>query len=248
MRRRTIIISGAVVLMLATLVIVDQRLRMVTIPQASQPLQTVAEPATNSLAHEPVSAEDILAIARDRWQRIDNYKCTITSVNLMGNKLNHNVLAVMYKRPSHFRHMIVEGHNRGVLLTYDGKIVHARPGGLLSLMTVTMDPSDQRLIDGRGRPFFESDWGSELNRCSQVVAEGGTLARKPDEVIDEEPCWVIEAQTPGPVQDVSELWLSQKTQLVKRVVNRRRGEVLRDARYSNVALNTSLNDSEFMLK
>jgi hypothetical protein len=144
--------------------------------------------------------------------------------------------------------MIVEGNNQGVLLTYNGRVVHARPGGLLSLFTVQVDPSDERLFDGRGRPFYESDWGSELNRCSQVVSEGGSLVRKPDGIIDDEPCWIIEAKTLGPLQETCELWLNQETHLVKRVVNSRQGEILRDVRYSNVALNTHLSDSEFMLK
>lgn len=248
MRRRIFWISGTALALFAGLFVLDRWLRespiqeTVQIPASTTPLNS-SEPSK-----EPVTAQDVLDIALRRWKEIESYQCTVTSTNLLHSKIHESVLSIKFKRPHQYRHLIVDGHNQGVLLTYNGQTVHARPGGLLRMMVVQIDPGDERLVDGRGRPFYESDWGSELDRCVKVVEEGGTLTRSPDEIINDDPCWVIKSILPGPVDEVCELSISQKSHLVKRVLNTRKGDVLRDAIYSNIALNAAFSDSEFILK
>lgn len=244
MKRRWILLAVIAVLAIG-LFGLDHRLRQIPSPQPV----TAVPVSTHSVENtDELSPSAILDLALERWSEIDDYQCTITSINRTGAQLSKNILAVVYKRPCLFRHAIVDGHNQGVLLTYNGKVVHARPGGLLSMMTVQMDPRDQRLLDGRGRPFFQTDWGSELTRFKEIVDDGGALSRGPDEEIDEEPCWQLRLQVPGPLEEYHSLWINSETHLVQRISSSRRGQMLRDASYSNIALNVSPGDAEFSLK
>jgi outer membrane lipoprotein-sorting protein len=195
---------------------------------------------------QPLSAEAIVELAVARWKQIDDYRCTISSKNKRSGQIEENVLHVVFKRPGLFRHAIVDGASRGVILTYNGQTVHARPGGLLSVMTVEVDPRDARLVDGRGKPFYQTDWGSELAYLADA-SKTGWLHRDEDDSIDQTPCWVISVQPGGVADEVHRVWIDQTSRLLARVVSARRGQTLRDARYTNVALNVRPSDAEFSL-
>lgn len=235
-------------MLFAGLLVIDRWLRESPMRESAELPASTIPLDSQEPTKEPTTAQEVLQIALRRWKEIESYQCTVKSTNLLHSKIHESVLSIKFKRPHQYRHLIIDGHNQGVLLTYNGHVVHARPGGLLRMMIVQIDPSDERLVDGRGRPFYESDWGSELTRCVKTVEEGGKLTRSPDEIINDEPCWVIKSMLPGPVDEVCELSISQKSHLVKRVLNTRKGDVLRDAIYSNIALNAPLSDSEFVLK
>lgn len=191
----------------------------------------------------------ILERAESAWQMVDDYQCLVDTTNRQGEVLVETTLHVTFKRPGQFRHSIVKGDNTGVLLTRtaDGS-VRVRPGGFLGLVTVEMDPGDSRLLDGRGRPFYENDWGSELEAIRAALSRGARLDRVADQVWNGVDCWVIRLTLPGPVDERQELWIDQQTHLPRRISASEGGRVKKDARFEQITLNTRPADQVFMLK
>ncbi len=244
MTRTANILVGSLLILVGVLFLLDRHWRKIDEPL----VQTLAIPIKDPLPtpSEKLSAEQIVELALARWKQIDDYRCTIRSTNKRQGTLEENVLTVIYKRPGYFRHAIIDGTSRGVILTYNGQTVHARPGGLLSVMTVEVDPRDARLVDGRGKPFYQSDWGSELAHLGQA-AKTGWLHREPDETIEEKTCWVVSVQPASGDEEVHRVWVDQESRLLARAVSAKRGQTLRDAKYTKVALNTKPSDAEFSL-
>ncbi|MBY0586602.1 hypothetical protein K2X85_05465 [bacterium] len=244
MTRLTSRFVGVSLILFGLLLGLDRHWRTIPVGSPSTNLSIALDPLP--APNEQLSADQIVQLAMARWKEINDYRCTIQSTNKRSGTLEANTLDVVYKRPGLFRHAIVDGVSRGVILTYNGQTVHARPGGLLSVMTVEVDPRDARLVDGRGRPFFQTDWGSELEHLKQA-SKTGWLRREPDEKNDHTPCWVISVQPASSNEEIHRVWIDQQSRLLTRAVSARRGQTLRDARYSNVALNTSPADAEFSL-
>jgi outer membrane lipoprotein-sorting protein len=244
MTRKANIIVGSLLILAGILFLLDRRWRRIDEPL----VQTRPDPVNEPLPapNHQLSAEQIVDLATARWKQIDDYRCTIRSTNKRQGALEENVLTVTYKRPGYFRHAIIDGASRGVILTYNGQTVHARPGGLLSVMTVEVDPRDARLVDGRGKPFYQSDWGSELAHLAQA-AKTGWLRREPDETIEDKLCWVVSVEPAGGDEQVHRVWVDQESRLLARAVSAKRGQTLRDAKYTKVALNTKPSDAEFSL-
>ena len=247
MTKRSMFLVGAVAIVGATLFAVDQHWRKVETPP--MPAEALLPAAVVLSTADIDTPEEILRLAVSEWKKVEDYQCTATSLNRLGSNIERNVISIIYKKPGLFRHAIVEGTSRGVLITYnrDG-VVHARPGGLLSLMTVQMDPRDQRLLDARGRPFFQTDWGTELTRMEEDTRHGASLARLSDQDLDGTVCWVLHMQLPGPYEETLDVWIDQATHLPRRLVTLRRGQTIRDASFTNIALNTKPADQVFSLK
>lgn len=254
MSRRTWIALGAVVAAVLALWRLDSFIRTSQSRAASQNrIEESARGENESTAavvipsKEDATPEQILELACQKWTQIRDYQCRIQSKNQLDSKMQSNTLEVAFKRPGMCRHQIVEGASQGTLLTTNRQgQVRARPGGVLGVLVVPMDRNDPRLRDGRGIPFHESDWGSELERWRALVTENSSLRRRPDEECDGQRCWVLELSSkPG---EVHELWINQQSRLPARILCRRHGILLRDAIYSNIALNTDPDDALFQLK
>jgi hypothetical protein len=155
-------------------------------------------------------------------------------------------LDVTFRKPHSFRHELIEGASRGVVLCYDGEQVRARPGGVLGLMTVQMKLSDPRLLDGRGEPFFKSDWGSELDRFADAIADGAVGSVDATVKIGDDACWALKADRRSDDAHDLEIWIDQRTDLPRRCVTRRQGRVLRDATYESVDVDRRPGDERFV--
>lgn len=248
MTKSRVLVLSFVSLSALTLVGVDQYLRRLPVASPGES-EGVVPPPKPEVASESQSATDILQLAMNACREIEDYQCTVTSLNRLGTRVERNVINVSFKQPGLFRHAIIDGSSRGVLITYNrDKVVKARPGGILSMMTVQMDPRDQRLVDGRGKPFFQTDWSSELKQIQEHHDAGALLVRLTDRELGEATCWVVQLTLPGPHEETNDLWVDQTTHLPRRMVSMRRGQTLRDASYSNIALNMHPADDFFNLK
>lgn len=254
MGRRTWIALGVLALACLVLWRVDRGMRASQARTASQSRpgavasnDSVVPDAPDPSSLAAMSAEDILGLTWRRWEEIRDYRCTIESTNRLGSELQSNTLEVAYKRPGMYRHQVVKGPNQGTLLTVDRQgALRARPGGVLGILVVPMDRNDPRLRDGRGLPFFESDWGSEIRRWQQALTGKASLRRREDSGGDNGRCWVLELQSSS--DEIQQFWIDQTSRLPARIVTSRGGKLLRDARYLNIAINTDPDDAYFQLK
>lgn len=193
-----------------------------------------------------LSAGEILGLAGVAWEAVQDYACQTTSTNRRKGSLDENVLSIHFKRPGMLKHVIVEGPNKGVVITRDSAgNVKARPGGALGILVVSVKPDDPRLHDGRGIPFYQTDWGSELARLREWRDQGASFERLADEKDQAGEYWRIRVSLPPRVE---EIWFDAGTHLPRRFISIWEGELQRDVRYDDIAINTSPADDVFLIK
>lgn len=239
-----------VVALAATAWFVDRRVREGRVPSPPRraPAETTSWKVALPSGEAVPSAEEILEMASRRCEEIQDYRCIVHSTNLLNGAMEENVVEVHYKRPGRFRHALLEGPNKGTVLAKDADgRVFVRPGGVLGLLVVEMDLGDKRLLDGRGIPFHQADWATEVSRIAETAAAGGALTRCEDAIEGESPCWVLELATASP-EERTRAWIDRGSHLLKRLATSRGGRLVRDASYTDAVVNANPPDSLFRLK
>jgi len=226
------------------------RNRKATPPPAVEPLGSES-PAAEEEEEVELTAEQILDLASQRWETIEDYHCTTVVFLRNGDEEDNKVLDVVFKRPSLYRNTVIEGDNLGAVVTLNSEgVIHGKHGGALSLLVLTLKPDDDRLRGLRDRRFYETAWGIEIQEFRDATAEGWQLTRLPDEDLDDSPCYVVAISGEATDTDMTDrqLWIDQQTQLLRRLVDSA-GEVLvRDAKFINVELNVDPAEETFRLK
>jgi len=225
------------------------RHRDATPPPVVEPLASESSAAEEEEVE--LTAEEILDLATRRWEAIEDYRCTTVVFLRDGDETDEKVLDVVFKRPSLYRNTVIEGDNLGavVILNSEG-VIHGKHGGALSLLVLTLKPDDKRLQGLRGRRFFETAWGIEIQEIRDAIAEGWQLSRLPDEELDGSACYVIAVSGETAESDLTDrqLWIDQQTHLLRRLVDSGSDTLLRDAKFVNVELNVDPGDEMFRLK
>jgi hypothetical protein len=198
-----------------------------------------------------LTAEEILTKVVDRWSTVNDYHCRSHVFNKKGDETDTKLLQFSYKKPGMFRNEVIKGSNRGGVAVRTADGVLQGHTGILKVLILTLQPDDSRLRSIRGRVFFESDWGSELDRFNaRLKEEGCKLTRDPDDKCEGADCWVIVAEGPPTDMDVTrdELWIEKDSHLIKRHREFEGEEMVTDNYFTAVELNTSPKDSYFKLK
>lgn len=224
--------------------------RVEPIETAPASLETPAENEENDEA-EVLSAGAILESAEAKWDEIQDYHCTTISFARQGDETDDKVLDIVFKRPALYRSTVIEGDNQGAVVTYnrDG-VIHGMRGGALSLIVLTLEPDDERLRSLRGKRFFETAWGNEMEDLREFLAEGWTLERLPDADLDGRACYVISAQGTSADNPVtrSDMWIEKSTHLLRRCVEYEGETLVRDAKFTEIEINADPDDAQFSLK
>lgn len=200
---------------------------------------------------KPLTAAEILDFANAQWDNIEDYHCTTTVFCRAGEETEDKVLDVMFKRPALFRNTVIEGANEGSVVTYNSEgIIHGRRAGALSLIVLTLKPDDERIRSLRGRRFYEAAWGVEYDEIREKMADGWQLKRLDDGDLDGMLCYVIagEGTSDGTPLTKSEMWIEQATHLLRRRIDYEGDTLVRDARFTQIEINTDPDDSLFSLK
>ncbi len=215
---------------------------------AAEPLD---DPPTVTVAAAEPTAEQILASLRAAWAKIDDYHCTTDVFNKLGEATDTKKMDFYFKRPALFRNTVLEGLNKGgtVTLNADG-VIHGQRGGVLGLIVITMEEDDERLRGLRGKRFFETGWGTEIDEFIALVDAGWKLQRADDQKFEGAACFVLVASGKLPKSKITrnELWIEQARNIIRRRKEFEADVMVRDVTYSNIELNKRPEKAFFTLK
>ncbi|HID93965.1 MAG TPA: DUF1571 domain-containing protein [bacterium (Candidatus Stahlbacteria)] len=147
----------------------------------------------------PVFAEvDSLRIVVDafkqRWDSLTTYTLTHYSHVVKGRKVEDRVYDYKFMKPKWIYMKVIEGKNKGAAIVYnpETRMIRGHKGGILSLIKLTLKPTDRRVVSIRGHRADETDFGAILSRLTEYVND--TLAQyKGIDKVDNTSAWVIEA-------------------------------------------------------
>jgi len=119
-------------------------------------------------------AAELLANYEAAWAGVQDYSCTLTTAEKVGDDTEYTSYRVLYMRPGWVNYTQLEGDRKGSKATYDpntGK-VNASLGGVLGFIKVTADPTDSRVTSKRGERMDQSDFGWILKDWKAYLAAG----------------------------------------------------------------------------
>ena len=111
-----------------------------------------------------------------------------------GKQVDDRVYDYRFMKPKWIYMKVVEGKNKGAVIVYnpETKMIRGHRGGILSIIKLTLKPTDKRVVSIRGHRADETDFGTILSRLTEYIND--TLAQyKGIDKVDNTPAWVIEA-------------------------------------------------------
>jgi|AMFO01.1.fsa_nt_gi hypothetical protein len=102
----------------------------------------------------------------DALGKIKNYECTLVSEVWKGDKKEYKVYEYHYVHPDFVKMKVIKGDSKGGEAFYDptsGK-VRARKTGLLSVVRLTLDPTDKKVTSIRGHKITETSFFYYFNK------------------------------------------------------------------------------------
>jgi len=140
------------------------------------------------------SLQIVVNAFKERWDSLNTYTATHYSHVVKGKKVEDRVYNYRFMKPKWIYMKVIKGSNKGAVVVYnpETKMIRGHKGGILSVIKLTLKPTDKRVVSIRGHRSDETDFGTMLSRLIECVDD--TLAHyKGIDKVDDTPAWVIEA-------------------------------------------------------
>lgn len=191
-----------------------------------------------------------LARLSEQTRAITRYACTMQSFNRRDAESNTKTVRFTWARGGRVRMEVLEGPDQGSVLTRDAAgQIRGRKGGFLKMISVTLKDDDARVVNLRGRKFYEADWASVVAEVEARAAGGWTLQAQPDETIDGQVCAVLELTSPAgqPVITRDRLWIDRARGLLLRRQQFEGNTRINEVRWRDLDLQPAADDALFTL-
>lgn len=119
--------------------------------------------------------QDLVQMMQHRIDTLRDYQCQLNVTSLKKGNTVVETNNYFFKKPKLIRLEVTSGKDKGAqcVLQKNGK-VRAKAGGVLGLFTITMEPTDKRLLNDDGSGFTTTDFASVLKDIRQTL-NGGTV-------------------------------------------------------------------------
>jgi outer membrane lipoprotein-sorting protein len=182
--------------------------------------------------------------------KIISYACTMQSFNRLGAESSTKTVRFTWARGGRVRMEVVEGPDKGSVLTRDGQgQLRGRKGGFLKMIAVTLKEDDRRVVNLRGRKFYEADWGSVIQEIRAREQAGWAVQPLADDAVKGAACRVVELVAPAGSSGVTRdrVWISRDRDLILRRQQFEGETLVNDVTWWDVELNPAVEDALFTL-
>lgn len=194
--------------------------------------------------------EPILEQVKQKWKSIYDYRCQMQSLNRLGQEVDKKKLDFAFQRPHKVRMEVLDGPKKGSVLVRDAnEKIRAKKGGILGVVAITLEESDERVTNLRGRKFYEADWGSVIAEWLLAAKNGWSFEKAPDEKYNNEVCHVLISHWRDPKSPITKdmIWVSKETQLIVRRQQFEGETLVNEVIWWDIVLNPSLPEGTFEL-
>ncbi len=191
----------------------------------------------------------ILESLKVKWKSVMDYSCNMQSLNRLGQEVDKKKLDFQFQRPHKVRMEVLDGPKKGsVIVRNANQQIRAKKGGILGVVAVTLDETDERVTNLRGRKFYEADWGSVIAEWLVAAKNGWKMERLADETYNNEKCQVLAAHWQDPKSPVTKdmIWVNQDHLIVRRQ-QFEGSNLVNEVVWWNIQVNPSLDPGQFEL-
>jgi outer membrane lipoprotein-sorting protein len=202
-----------------------------------------------STAHSQ-SAQEIFSKAEASWKGIRDYRCMMQSNNKLGQEKDLKKVDFAFKRNHQVRMEVLDGKNKGsVVARNDSGRIKGKKGGILGVVAVTLGETDERILNLRGRKFYEADWGTVLKEFSDRLKAGWNVVVQGEEEVSGSPCDILVAtgRESGSKVTKDMMWIDKKNHLVLRRKQYEGEDLINEVVWWDIQVNSGLGDDLFDL-
>lgn len=192
------------------------------------------------------TGQDLLDLARVRFDAMDGYRATVSSAHAEGGEQ----LRYFYRKPGLVRMEFIRPH-AGAVLIYDPSEQKARlwPFGIGRFPPLSLDPGNPLIRSPRGERVDQSDVGALLDNV-QALAEDGSVLLVGEETLEQRAVRHMEITGNGEHTVAAvhrfELWLDAVTLFPLKIVSHDRDDaVLETVRMDDVEIDPTLPSDLF---
>lgn len=126
------------------------------------------------------SPQELLQMINQKFSTLKDYQCQVVNTKYTTSAAKQDGHKYFFKKPHLIRLEVNIGKDKGAVAVYNkaGK-VRAHAGGLLSIITITMEPNDKRLQDSDGSTFVDSHLGGTIKDIEKAIADGKVTITPP---------------------------------------------------------------------
>ncbi len=136
-------------------------------------------------AAETPRAEVVIAKLDSVWQSIHDCRCTMEVYVRAGGKEERHRGEYLFMKPNWIRFRITDGDDAGSDAVFDPEagVVRARGGGILSIVKVSLPPTNPRVRSIRGHRFDQNNFGRIVERWRYYLACGSAQVEQRGDTI-----------------------------------------------------------------
>jgi outer membrane lipoprotein-sorting protein len=164
----------------------------------------------------------LLEKAWSRFESLRTYECLLESYSSNGRDAETSLYQYYFKKPGFIRARMLEGRNPGTILIYDPhkNRVRVKVGrGLLSLLRLSLSPSNPKIVDLRGYGLDHSDWGWFI-RQHLARLDLFDSRRVGEEPVGGRLSWIYElvSKDPGKTESLAreKIWVDARDDIITR--------------------------------
>ncbi len=112
--------------------------------------------------------ESFISELDESYKKVNDYTCKLSKKELYHGKYTHRKnIIYKFKKPCFFYLNWTEGEDKGMEVIYAGKKYNNKSkvhtGGLMSVISVAIDPRGKKALDGCRHSILDSDFGSIID-------------------------------------------------------------------------------------
>jgi outer membrane lipoprotein-sorting protein len=196
------------------------------------------------------TAQEILAQTQETWNGIRDYRCQMQSNNRLGQEKDLKKIDFAFKREHQVRMEVLNGKSKGSVLTRnDSGRIKGKKGGILGVVAVTLDETDERIFNLRGRKFYEADWGTVIEEFAGRIRAGWTVEVQGEEEVSGSQCHAIVATGRETGSRISKdiMCVDKQRHLVLRRKQYEGEDLVNEVVWWDIQINPTLSDELFSL-
>ncbi len=203
----------------------------------------------------PASSQDqgalpILENVKNKWKTIRDYRCQMQSLNRLGQEVDKKKLDFAFQRPYKVRMEVLDGPKKGSVIVRNAEEkIRAKKGGILGVVAVSLDETDPRVTNLRGRKFYKADWGSVVAEWLIAAKNNWPMERLSDEEYNNQQCHVLAAHWQDASSPITKdlIWVNQENHLIIRRQQFEGETLVNEVVWWNIQVNPSLDPGLFDL-
>ena len=200
--------------------------------------------APGLFAEEPTAGEAVQLLSRS-FNKIQNYRCTIDSLEVLGRKKDERLLEYHFMKPDYIYIKILKGNDKGSRVWYHENRILACMGGILGAIKVRFKPTDKMVLSLRGNRIDHSSWDFTINDMKAKIEAGweSSLESVYENGTD---LWKVTLSAPTGKRDN---WYEYRIDPVEHIMIHDRYfencELATDSVFSNIEINKKIDPNTF---